>query len=35
MDTASICRCKLYFLCDDEWNEQGIGYPIIDEEKLG
>lgn len=35
MDTASICRCKLYYLCDDEWKEQGTGYPIIDEEKLG
>ena len=35
MDTAAICRCKLYFLDDNEWKEQGTGYPILDEEKLG
>ena len=33
MDTASICRCKLYFLDEDNWIEKGTGYPILDEEK--
>ena len=32
MDTAAICRCKLYFLDEDQWKDQGTGYPILDEE---